>query len=87
MAADNTGSRASMANQCDRKGSRRRQTVESRRQLLPEPRSDSPVGSRVVPAAGQAPKRPSHAATFYRPAASSQDVTVEMLLASYYVLI
>ena len=41
MAADNTGPRASMANQCDRMGSRHRQTAEPRRQFLPEPRSDS----------------------------------------------
>jgi alcohol dehydrogenase len=47
MATDNTGARASMANQCDRMGSRRRQTIGLRRQLLFKPGSDSPVGSRA----------------------------------------
>lgn len=36
MAADNTRPRASMANQCDRMGSRCRQTTGFRRQLLLE---------------------------------------------------
>lgn len=34
MSADDTGPRASLANQCDRMGFRRRQTVELRHQEL-----------------------------------------------------
>ena len=50
MAADNTGPRALMANQCDRIGSRRRQTVESGRQLLAEPLRQASSPSRAATA-------------------------------------